>query len=153
MQNVIANFLHFVPLSCLPQNVFKGKKEQNMHIQKKALLGHILEYKHSLKNKGNLEASLHVYPKIRQQCSSWSASVFLPPTTFKWQPWLIQLAIVFPLLVTNPLEVVKTRMQLDNELGIKHNSKNIFHDRYYRGFAKGFIRIFNEEGVRGLYRG
>ena len=77
-----------------------------------------------------------------------SAAYHLQTTTLT-----IKLAIEFPLLVTNPLEVVKTRMQLDNELGIKHNSKNIFHDRYYRGFAKGFIRIFNEEGVRGLYRG
>ena len=31
-----------------------------MHIQKKALLGHILEYKHSLKNKGNLEAYMYI---------------------------------------------------------------------------------------------
>ena len=44
-------------------------------------------------------------------------------------------------------------MQLDNELGSNQNSKNIFKDRYYKGFIRGAIRIFSEEGFRGLYKG
>ncbi|EDO34326.1 predicted protein [Nematostella vectensis] len=56
--------------------------------------------------------------------------------------------------VTNPIEVVKIRMQLDNELGSKHNSKDIFRERYYKGLIRtGLSRVYREEGVRGLYRG
>lgn len=55
--------------------------------------------------------------------------------------------------VTNPIDVIKIRMQLDNELGSKNNSKNIFKDRYYRGFIRGATRIFSEEGFSGLYKG
>lgn len=69
--------------------------------------------------------------------------------------WVIFLAIsLFHLFsVTNPIDVIKIRMQLDNELGSTNNSKNIFKDRYYRGFVRGAIRIFSEEGFRGLYKG
>lgn len=55
--------------------------------------------------------------------------------------------------VTNPIDVIKIRMQLENELGSKHSSKNIFKDRYYKGFIRGALRIFSEEGLRGLYKG
>lgn len=44
-------------------------------------------------------------------------------------------------------------MQFDNEFGLKNNSKNIFKDCYYRGFVRGVIRIFLEEGFRGFYKG
>jgi len=66
----------------------------------------------------------------------------------------VQKAISFHLFsVTNPIDVIKIRMQLDNELGSNQNSKNIFKDRYYKGFIRGAIRIFSEEGFRGLYKG
>lgn len=55
--------------------------------------------------------------------------------------------------VTNPIDVIKTRMQLDNELGSQHESRNIFHNRYYRGLVRGAARIAHEEGIRGLYKG
>lgn len=55
--------------------------------------------------------------------------------------------------VTNPIDVIKIRMQLDNELGANHKSKNIFKDRYYKGFVRGALRILSEEGLRGLYKG
>lgn len=55
--------------------------------------------------------------------------------------------------VTNPVDVIKTRMQLDNELGSQHESRNIFHNRYYRGLVRGAARIAHEEGIRGLYKG
>lgn len=55
--------------------------------------------------------------------------------------------------VTNPIDVIKTRMQLDNELGSQHESKNIFHNRYYRGLVRGAMTIAHEEGLKGLYKG
>ena len=59
----------------------------------------------------------------------------------------------FFLSVTNPIDVIKTRMQLENELGSQHESRNIFHNRYYRGLIRGAVRIAQEEGFRGLYKG
>lgn len=55
--------------------------------------------------------------------------------------------------VTNPIDVIKTRMQLENELGCQHESRNIFHNRYYRGLVRGALRIAQEEGLQGLYKG
>ncbi|KAK2562046.1 Mitochondrial substrate carrier family protein ucpB [Acropora cervicornis] len=55
--------------------------------------------------------------------------------------------------VTNPIDVIKTRMQLENELGCHHESRNIFHNRYYRGLFRGALRITREEGLPGLYKG
>ena len=59
----------------------------------------------------------------------------------------------FFLSVTNPIDVIKTRMQLENELGSQHESRNIFHNRYYRGLIRGAVRVAQEEGFRGLYKG
>ena len=44
-------------------------------------------------------------------------------------------------------------MQLDNELGCQHESRNIFHNRYYRGLVRGAMTIAHEEGLQGLYKG
>ena len=51
---------------------------------------------------------------------------------------------------TNPIEVIKTRLQLDNELSGK---KNIFKDRYYKGMFRGMILIVKDEGFTALYKG
>ncbi|XP_013388976.1 mitochondrial substrate carrier family protein ucpB-like [Lingula anatina] len=53
--------------------------------------------------------------------------------------------------VTNPIDVIKIRMQLDNEL--TKGGGSVFKDRYYQGFLKGGVRIVHDEGVRGLYKG
>ncbi|KAF6034843.1 hypothetical protein EB796_006849 [Bugula neritina] len=50
--------------------------------------------------------------------------------------------------VTNPVDVIKTRLQLDNELRC-HTSAQ----RKYQGFLRGISRIIAEEGFRGLYKG
>ncbi|KAJ8302296.1 hypothetical protein KUTeg_021283, partial [Tegillarca granosa] len=54
--------------------------------------------------------------------------------------------------VTNPIDVIKVRMQLENELakqkGIEH-----LRSRYYDGFVKGAARIVADEGILGLYKG
>lgn len=44
-------------------------------------------------------------------------------------------------------------MQLDNELGTAKSTKNIFKNRYYKGFIRGVIRLVSEEGIGGLYKG
>ena len=54
----------------------------------------------------------------------------------------------FFLLVTNPVDVIKIRLQLDNEL-----SGSSAAQRKYKGFFRGIGRIVAEEGVRGLYKG
>ena len=44
-------------------------------------------------------------------------------------------------------------MQLDNELGSSEASKNIFKNRYYKGFVRGMVKIVSDEGIRGPYKG
>lgn len=54
--------------------------------------------------------------------------------------------------MTNPIDVTKVRLQLDNELVKKQYGFS--HDRrYYNGFLQGGSRILREEGIRGLYKG
>ena len=56
--------------------------------------------------------------------------------------------------VTNPIDVIKIRMQLDNELSAKKGGvMSAMGSRYYRGFLRGCVRIVSEEGIRGLYKG
>ncbi|KAK6179631.1 hypothetical protein SNE40_011945 [Patella caerulea] len=55
--------------------------------------------------------------------------------------------------VTNPVDVIKIRMQLENELSSKLGKLGVFKDRYYRGFAHGVAVIYRDEGFRGLYKG
>ncbi len=52
-------------------------------------------------------------------------------------------------LVTNPIEVVKTRMQLQGELQSRHTD----YTKPYRNVAQGLAHIFRHEGVRGLQSG
>ncbi len=56
--------------------------------------------------------------------------------------------------VTNPIDVIKIRMQLDNELAQhRGNLSGALGSRYYKGFLRGAIKIATDEGVRGLYKG
>jgi len=48
--------------------------------------------------------------------------------------------------VTNPIDVIKVRLQLDNELSMKKN-------RYYPGFFRGILVIIKDEGFIGLFKG
>ena len=52
--------------------------------------------------------------------------------------------------MTNPIDVVKIRMQIDNELS---GEKRVFADRYYRGLLRGGLTVVRDEGIRGLYKG
>lgn len=54
--------------------------------------------------------------------------------------------------VTNPIDVMKVRLQLDNELVTAKYGYN-GPSRYYNGFLQGGLRIYKEEGIRGLYKG
>ena len=54
--------------------------------------------------------------------------------------------------VTNPIDVVKIRMQLENEM---REQKGLSHmkGRYYNGLLVGVAKIVKDEGIRGLYKG
>ena len=63
----------------------------------------------------------------------------------------IQYLICFT--VTNPIDVIKIRLQLENELSATSRGMQMFKTRYYRGFLKGMIQIAKDEGFRGLCKG
>uniref|UniRef100_A0A182JTN9 Mitochondrial oxaloacetate transport protein n=1 Tax=Anopheles christyi TaxID=43041 RepID=A0A182JTN9_9DIPT len=52
-------------------------------------------------------------------------------------------------LFTNPLDVLKTRQQLEGELIAKHNLKK----RSYKGIRQSFLTVVRTDGVRGLQKG
>ncbi|KAJ3328767.1 Mitochondrial oxaloacetate carrier protein [Blyttiomyces sp. JEL0837] len=55
---------------------------------------------------------------------------------------------------TNPWEVVKTRLQLQGELESKRLQANDpAHPRLYKGAGQAFVKIFQNEGLRGIQRG
>ena len=49
---------------------------------------------------------------------------------------------------TNPLEVIKTRLQLQGEL-----SKQGTYAKDYRGFLHAFYQVAKHDGLRGLQKG
>lgn len=53
--------------------------------------------------------------------------------------------------VTNPIDVIKTRLQLQGELSKKGHLQP--SELKYKGFSRGILTIFHEEGLRGLYSG
>ncbi|KAL6080591.1 Mitochondrial carrier [Balamuthia mandrillaris] len=53
--------------------------------------------------------------------------------------------------VTNPVDVVKTRLQLQGEL-VRKQQLNAEHIKY-KGFLRGGLQVWKEEGLRGLYKG
>jgi len=54
---------------------------------------------------------------------------------------------MIPLPIMNPVEVVKTRLQLQGELA------NSGAPKKYRGMVHGIIQIARDEGIAGLYKG
>ncbi|XP_067937520.1 mitochondrial substrate carrier family protein ucpB-like [Watersipora subatra] len=50
----------------------------------------------------------------------------------------------------HPMDLMKTRLQLDNELSGK---MNIFKERYYKGPIRGAVQVARDEGILGLYKG
>ncbi|CAH0490688.1 unnamed protein product [Peronospora farinosa] len=56
-------------------------------------------------------------------------------------------------LVSNPMEVVKTRMQLQGELAPKVTRRGIHSVIQYRNFAHAFYTIGRTEGLYGIQRG
>eukprot|EP01112_Ceratiomyxa_fruticulosa_P009911 TRINITY_DN2601_c0_g1_i4.p1 TRINITY_DN2601_c0_g1~~TRINITY_DN2601_c0_g1_i4.p1 ORF type:complete len:304 (+),score=44.77 TRINITY_DN2601_c0_g1_i4:366-1277(+) len=50
--------------------------------------------------------------------------------------------------VTNPIDVIKTRLQIQGELAKKNHT-----EIRYKGFLRGGYQIILDEGVRGLYKG
>ncbi|ELR23554.1 carrier superfamily protein [Acanthamoeba castellanii str. Neff] len=62
-----------------------------------------------------------------------------------------------PLPVVNPIEVIKTRLQLQGELQeekAKSGLSRIYgKERKYKGFMHGGVQILRDEGIAGLYKG
>ncbi|TMW60266.1 hypothetical protein Poli38472_000308 [Pythium oligandrum] len=56
-------------------------------------------------------------------------------------------------IFSNPMEVVKTRMQLQGELARDSTGKGPAPTVRYRNFAHGFFTIARTEGLRGIQRG
>lgn len=56
-------------------------------------------------------------------------------------------------VVSNPMEVVKTRMQLQGELAKTAVAGNAVPSVRYRNFAHGFYTICRTEGLVGIQRG
>lgn len=57
--------------------------------------------------------------------------------------------VLSPLVaVTNPVDVIKTRLQLDNELVCSSVS-----EKRYQGMARGLVKIVSEEGIAALGKG
>lgn len=56
-------------------------------------------------------------------------------------------------VVSNPMEVVKTRMQLQGELAKTAVAGNAVPTVRYRNFAHGFYTICRTEGLVGIQRG
>jgi len=53
---------------------------------------------------------------------------------------------------TNPVDVIKTRLQLQGELGSSSVSGQS-NEKHYRGFFRGLVQIVKDEKLRGLYKG
>ena len=57
----------------------------------------------------------------------------------------------------NPIEVVKTRLQLQGELQEERAQSDATRlygrERKYKGMFRGAIEIVKDEGVLGLYKG
>lgn len=49
--------------------------------------------------------------------------------------------------VTNPIDVIKTRLQLQGQLSSKQA------EQHYKGFIRGSLQIVRDEGFTGLYKG
>ncbi|KAJ3414300.1 Mitochondrial oxaloacetate carrier protein [Chytridiales sp. JEL 0842] len=63
--------------------------------------------------------------------------------------YLSSLSATAAVTFTNPWEVVKTRLQLQGEL----EKRNPGHKRPYGSAPQAFIKIFRDEGIRGIQKG
>ncbi|OWF34706.1 mitochondrial substrate carrier family protein ucpB-like [Mizuhopecten yessoensis] len=69
-----------------------------------------------------------------------------------WRFALAGISSMSAAMFTNPVDVIKIRMQLENELA-SQKGIDVLRNRYYDGFVKGGVRIVRDEGPRGLYKG
>jgi len=84
--------------------------------------------------------------------SEQHSSIRVPQTTLKpnWIDFVIGgTATVWAVVFTNPLEVVKTRLQLQGELIARDSTQ----PRIYKNVFHGFYLILKTEGIRGIQKG
>lgn len=67
-----------------------------------------------------------------------------------WRGFLGGLSCTATIPFTNPIDVVKIRTQLQGELA---SHSTFARDRKYKGLFGAGYRIYEVEGVRGLYKG
>jgi hypothetical protein len=60
--------------------------------------------------------------------------------------WLGGAAAIAAISVMHPVDVVKSRLQIQGENGVGRGKR-------YTGVVSSLVRIARSEGVRGLYRG
>ena len=65
---------------------------------------------------------------------------------------LRQVLLYISISVTNPLDVIKIRMQLEKEM-VAQKGLSHMKGRYYNGLIKGCAKVIQDEGIRGLYKG
>ena len=65
---------------------------------------------------------------------------------------LRQFLLYISISVTNPLDVIKIRMQLEKEM-VAQKGLSHMKGRYYNGLIKGCAKVIQDEGIRGLYKG
>ena len=67
-----------------------------------------------------------------------------------WRGFLGGLSCTATIPFTNPIDVVKIRTQLQGELA---SHSTFARDRKYKGLLGAGYRIYEKEGIRGLYKG
>lgn len=90
-----------------------------------------------------------VYNYVKNHMQAGDQKVKLPPTSHVIAAGQ---AGVLSLLVVNPVFVAKTRLCLQYEES-KDISKDVSKKIKYRGLSDALIKIFQQEGLRGFYKG
>lgn len=71
-----------------------------------------------------------------------------PKRALKYDIMIASCAASGAVTISNPMEVVKTRLQLQGEL-----QRSGIYVKSYKGFAHAFFVILRLEGIRGIQKG
>lgn len=73
----------------------------------------------------------------------------IPPNSFAAKFVLGGLAAMTAACITNPIDVMKIRLQSQGEGLTKVKGVD---NRHYKGFIRGAVTVVKEEGISGLYK-